>query len=609
MWPIAEHTAMDQYVGRYRIVGKLGKGAMGVVFLAEDPLLNRQVAMKTIDLSAEEPGQRDFLRERLLRDARAAAGLSHPHIVGVFDVVEQGETAWLVMEYVAGESLAQRLAAGPPLDFGYALRILAEMASALDYTHARGVIHRDIKPSNVMIDTHGAAKIMDFGIARLSEARTTTPTGMVMGTLEYMAPEQIKGEPLDGRADQFALAAVAYQMLTGSTLFGPQTMTTLTYKAVHEMPPPARVRNPALPPGVDDVLSRALRKQPAERFVNCAGFVGALGAAFAGDVPVAAPTEQTIAEAAAGKKWLWAGIAVALVLVCALALEAVMLVRRRNRGPQHVAVVPHRVVPPQAAPQPQVPSPSPAPPSTAPGGTPASAPSSTAPGGTPAPAPSSTAPGGTPAPAPSSTAPKGMPAAAPQAGTKPAALPASPPPIEPKPEAAAPGVADQSVEQARGLIEKRDFAGAVALLSKVIASHPNSAQTYELRGLANQELKLFENAIQDYTSDLRLNPTHAFALHQRGVCHVELKQDAAALADFNRALQLRPDFVSTLITRGHLFLRRHQPIKAVADFDQAIKLAPNSIPAYLGRSAARRENGNLIGADKDQEKANALKRH
>jgi serine/threonine-protein kinase len=561
------------------------------------------------------------LRERLLRDARAAAGLSHPHIVGVFDVVEQGETAWLVMEYVAGETLAQRLAAGPPLDFGFALRILAEMASALDYTHARGVIHRDIKPSNVMIDTHGAAKIMDFGIAHLSQARTTTPTGMVMGTLEYMAPEQIKGEPLDGRADQFALAAVAYQMLTGSTLFGPQSMTTLSYKVVHEMPPPARARNPGLPPGVDEVLSRALRKQPAERFVNCAGFIGALSAAFAGNVPVAAPTEQTTAEAAAGKKWLWAGIAAALVLVCALALGGVMLMRRQNRGSQPIAAVPQR-----AAPQPQVSSPSTAPPSAAPGGTPAPAPSSiapggtpapappsAAPGGTPAPAPSSTAPGGTPAPAPSSTAPKATPTGAPQAGTKPAPQPVPPPPIEPpppvEPKPASPGVADQSLERASALIEKRDLAGAVALLSKVIASHPNSAHAYELRGLANQELKLFENAIQDYTADLRLNPTHAFALDQRGVCHVELKQDDAALADFNRALQLRPDFASTYITRGHLFLRRHQPIKAVADFDQAIKLAPNSIPAYLGRSAARRQNGNIAGADKDEKKANELKRH
>src|SRR5580658_8902036 len=240
---------MDQQVGRYRIIGKLGKGAMGVVYLADDPLLNRQVAVKTIDLSTEEPSQRGFLRERLLRDARAAAGLTHPHIVGVFDVVEEGETAWLVMEYVPGETLAQRLAAGPPLDSAFALRILGEVASALDYTHARGVIHRDIKPSNIMIDPQGAAKIMDFGIARLSEVRTTTPTGMVMGTLEYMAPEQIKGEPVDGRADQFALAAVAYQVLTGSTLFGPQSMTTLTYKLVNEMPPPARVRNPALPAG------------------------------------------------------------------------------------------------------------------------------------------------------------------------------------------------------------------------------------------------------------------------------------------------------------------------------------------------------------------------
>jgi len=221
---------MSQTFGRYTVQGQLGRGAMGVVYLASDPLLNRQVAIKTVDFGVEVPEEREFLRERLLRDARAAAGLRHPNIVAVHDVFEDDGRAYVVMEYVEGDTLSARLKAYPLPGTPVTLQILREMAEALDYTHSRGVIHRDIKPANVMIDAVGAVKIMDFGIARISDTRTSTPTGVVMGTVEYMAPEQIRGETADGRADQFALAVVGYQMMTGSTLFGPHTVATLTYK-------------------------------------------------------------------------------------------------------------------------------------------------------------------------------------------------------------------------------------------------------------------------------------------------------------------------------------------------------------------------------------------
>ena len=253
---------MSETFGRYTVLGQLGKGAMGVVYLASDPMLNRQVAMKTVDLSVETPEEREFLRERLLRDARAAAVLKHPNIVAIYDVFEDSGRAYLVMEYIEGESLAALLKNNPLPDASAVLKVLRQMADALDYTHARGVIHRDIKPANVMIDSTGTTKIMDFGIARITDARTNTPTGMVMGTVEYMAPEQILGEPVDGRADQFALAVVAYQMMTGSTLFGPNTMATLTYKLVHEPAPLPCSRNTSLPRGVDAVLAKALSKKP-----------------------------------------------------------------------------------------------------------------------------------------------------------------------------------------------------------------------------------------------------------------------------------------------------------------------------------------------------------
>src|ERR1017187_4262546 len=273
---------MSQTFGRYTVVRQLGRGAMGVVYLASDPLLNRQVAVKTGDLAVDDPEEREFLRSRLLRDARAAAVLKHPNIVSVYDVFEDGGRAYVVMEFVEGDSLSARLKANPLPGAATLLKVLRQMADALDYTHSRGVIHRDIKPANVMIDAAGTAKIMDFGIARICDTRTTTPTGMVMGTVEYMAPEQIRGEPVDGRADQFALAVVAYQMMTGSTLFGPHTIATLTYKIVNEAPPPPSTRNAALPRGVDAVVAKALAKTPSQRFTNCCEFALALAEAFSG---------------------------------------------------------------------------------------------------------------------------------------------------------------------------------------------------------------------------------------------------------------------------------------------------------------------------------------
>jgi len=571
---------MDYQVGRYKVVGKLGKGAMGMVFLADDPLLNRKVALKTIDLSVDDPSQQGFLRDRLLRDARAAAALSHPHIVGVYDVVEEGERAWLVMEYIPGETLAQKMALGP-LEAIFAMRILSEVAVALDYTHARGVVHRDIKPSNIMIDPQGEAKVMDFGIARLAEGRTTTPTGMVMGTLEYMAPEQIKGEPVDGRADQFALAAVAYQVMTGSTLFGQQTLTALTYKLVNETPPPARVRNPNLPAAVDEVLSRALSKQPAERFVNCSGFVAALSAALSGATQVAAPTERTAVEPAGRSKWMWVGIAAAVLIVAgALAAFAILQRNRTNAGDAQ-----SQQVPPVA--------------------------SVTAPAEAPRSSPPSPPPGSGPAPDPSSAPTQSKPAVpAPVKPTPPIRADAEPPveapPKDSKP--AAPDPDDPVLAQAGALIEKREFESASVVLSKVIASHPRSAKAYELRALANQEQKLFERAIDDYSANLRLNPTHAYAMHQRAVCYVQLKQDDNALADLNRALELHPEFSASYVTRGFLYNRRRDFKRAIADFSQAIMLAPNSANAYLGRMIAWRESGQTANAAKDEKKYNELRR-
>src|SRR5579863_1101420 len=165
---------MSQMFGRYTVISQLGRGAMGVVYLATDPTLNRQVAIKTVDLGVDDDAEREFLRTRLIRDARAAALLRHPNIVAVHDVFEESGRAYVVMEYVDGASLATVLKANPLPGADMILKVLGQTAAALDYTHTRGVIHRDIKPANIMIDSGGTAKVMDFGIARIADTRTST---------------------------------------------------------------------------------------------------------------------------------------------------------------------------------------------------------------------------------------------------------------------------------------------------------------------------------------------------------------------------------------------------------------------------------------------------
>src|SRR5579862_3797346 len=252
---------MVEQVGRYKIERELGRGGMGVVYLADDPLLGRKVAIKTVHFEITDATQREFLRTQLLRDARASAGLSHPNVVNVHDIIESGDTTYLVMEYIAGETLSSRMHRSPPPDTGWLLRVLRDIAGALDYTHRKGLVHRDIKPGNIMIDPHSRVRIMDFGLARATAQRGTGSTGMIAGTIQYMSPEQIKGETLDGRTDQFSMAAVAYELLTGKPLFEARTPVTMAQKIVNETPEPAHVQNPSLPPATSPVLAKALDRR------------------------------------------------------------------------------------------------------------------------------------------------------------------------------------------------------------------------------------------------------------------------------------------------------------------------------------------------------------
>jgi serine/threonine protein kinase len=574
---------------------------MGVVYLASDPMLSRQVAVKTVDLQVEDADQREFLRNRLLRDARAAALLKHPNIVAIHDIFEEGGRAYVVMEYVEGDTLAAMLKATSIPDPSVTLKVLRQMAEALDYTHSRGVIHRDIKPANVMIDSSGAAKIMDFGIARITDTRTSTPTGMVMGTVEYMAPEQILGEPLDGHADQFSLAVVAYQMLTGSTLFGPHTMATLTYKLVNESAPPPCTRNAALPLGVDTVLAKALAKAPAARFASCSEFVSALARVFS-EAPTAPLTQAAPAVAspptvAAPARSSRSAALVAAALVVLAAGGALAVWKPWNRAPQDAAAV---TAPPIAT-APPVPNREPAAANT---------------GAPPKPEPAhevSTSPSVSKSPEPTS----------PPADTK-STPPVSPVPVEPPemadeaedvppPPPRASGAQETPFEIANqhGLdrLRNKDYPAAIVAFSKAIELHPNFAAAYHNRGAAQQNLEHYELAIQNYSDAIRLAPTMASSYASRGVCLVHLHRDPEALIDFQHALELKPDLASALRGRAGVYLRRKQYRMALADYDAALKKNPRFAPAYLNRARVKEALGDLRGAAADRQREAELRAH
>jgi serine/threonine-protein kinase len=269
-----------QRVGRYEILGELGRGGMGVVYRGRDPVIDRLVAIKVIQLSKlGDPVDIEASRERIYREARSAGRLTHPNVITVYDIGEEGEVAYIAMELVSGCTLERTLSSGEPPSFELIIDVLRQAASALDYAHKKGIVHRDVKPANIMICEDGTVKIADFGIAKVYGSSRTTQTGWVLGTPNYMSPEQIQGKPVDGRADQFCLAVVAFEMLTGQKPFQGEHLATILMKIVSEEPLDPMVLNPRLGRGVAAALRKGLAKDSSARFPDCASFVSGLAAA------------------------------------------------------------------------------------------------------------------------------------------------------------------------------------------------------------------------------------------------------------------------------------------------------------------------------------------
>jgi serine/threonine protein kinase len=257
-------VSKKKQIGRYKILGELGRGAMGVVYRADDPALDRVVALKTILLSDDADNRKEY-EKRFALEARAAGKLNHPNIVTTFDFGEEGDLAYLAMELLEGTDLRTRLKEGA-LPTVEAVDIAMQVAEGLAFAHERGVVHRDIKPGNIMLLERGGAKIMDFGIARQRSDDFKTSTGMVLGTPRFMSPEQIRGASVDQRSDIFSLGVVLYEMLTGQMLFAGADSPQIAHNVANlEHEPPSR-RNREVTSLLDFVLARALKKDPEVRY-------------------------------------------------------------------------------------------------------------------------------------------------------------------------------------------------------------------------------------------------------------------------------------------------------------------------------------------------------
>jgi serine/threonine-protein kinase len=274
-------------IGKYRIDGVLGSGAMGVVYKAYDADIARTVALKTIRHELLDGMQEADIVARFRNEAQASGRLVHPNIVAVYDFGTYNNTTYIAMEYVDGTPLNAFLVKDVPMDLAASITCITQLLRALDYAHARGVVHRDIKPANILITGDAQVKITDFGIAKI-ESSTLTQVGAVIGTPSYMSPEQFKGEPVDGRSDLFAVGIVLYQMLTGARPFsGPAS--TVMHQIIHENPPRPSERQPALHPAFDAVVARAMAKRVEDRYPSAQAFLDALNAAYmqqTGGVPL-----------------------------------------------------------------------------------------------------------------------------------------------------------------------------------------------------------------------------------------------------------------------------------------------------------------------------------
>lgn len=266
---------MISQLGRYEVLSELGQGAMGVVYKARDPLIDRVVAIKTINLGLAMDEKEEY-EGRFYQEAKAAGRLNHPNIVTIYDVGKSGDVAYIAMEFLEGRELRDIMNERGVLPVEQVLDVTAQVALGLQYAHEHGIVHRDVKPSNIMLVRDGHAKITDFGIARMASSAVRTQTGMVLGSPKYMSPEQVMGKEIDQRSDIFSLGVMLYEMLTGHAPFDGENVNAIMYQTLNVIPAPPNSVNPAVPEMVNFIVAKALAKGLEDRYQNARDFASDL---------------------------------------------------------------------------------------------------------------------------------------------------------------------------------------------------------------------------------------------------------------------------------------------------------------------------------------------
>lgn len=273
-------------LGKYEIKRELGRGAMGIVYEGFDPFIERTVAIKTIQKSMIDKSEAQEILSRFRREAQAAGRLTHPNIVSVYEYGEDGDVAFIAMEFIVGIELKEHFDKTVRFKISDSAKIMTQLLDALEYSHSRGVVHRDIKPSNILITKDGQVKIADFGIAKI-ESSDLTQVGTVLGTPSYMSPEQFMGLAVDHRSDIYSAGVILYQFLTGERPFTGSNMTIIMHKVLNQPPVPPRTLNPDLPEALQKVVEKAIAKRPEDRFQTAAEFMKALKLAVESPAPAA----------------------------------------------------------------------------------------------------------------------------------------------------------------------------------------------------------------------------------------------------------------------------------------------------------------------------------
>ena len=512
-------------LGRYQLIEKIGKGGMGVVYRAVDPAIGRVVAIKTI-LTKDSDTEDSQLRARLVRESQAVGRLSHPNIVTVHDIGEEGGTAYIVMEYVDGRTLADVLSEEPArLSNTEMVRIVKECATALDYAHGRGVVHRDVKPANVMLQRDGTVKIADFGIAMVSQASALTQKSVTMGSPYYMSPEQWRGERVTGQADQYALAALAYTMLAGRRPFDEDSLPALAAKVLYQDPPAAVSFNPRLNPKADVVFRKALSKAAGKRYSTCAEFAAALRGAVDG---------TNAPPSAATRKWWMAAPASALI--------AILCAGAWFYREDHLR---HEAKPAQVEKPPSL------------------------------------------SPAPTGAVPPEIKIA--QEGSTKASASPGPPESDPEPRAEA-FLRQRDYAQAikyftLAIAAKPSYrsyygrASAYRLFNQMenaaedyghaILLDPNSASAYHNRALCEMRLGLEKNAADDYDQALKLDPTNPRTWNDRGAIYLKNGGYHKAQECFSRAIELDDAFAAAYRNRAQAEKKLNDAAAADGDLKKA----------------------------------------